>query len=524
MQHRYLILPALVALLLMTTGCAGPWTVPGTPVPAPQPLPTLEAYMAQHIGWRPCENGEADCGSIRVPVDYADPGAMAITMPLIRLRATNPAARLGVLTANPGGPGESGYEQVRYALDPKDTGLRKFRIRYDLVGFDPRGVGRTAAVNCLSDKEMDDYLATDFTPTDAAGLRRVADAHTRYATACLRKTGKLLGFVGTEFVARDMDIMRSALGEEKLNYFGFSYGTRLGQYYADQFPAHVGRMVLDSIDDPSWTTGRWDFTPDPQPPDPTRISARDQVVRDMLTACAARSDCPLDHDPDIAMRKLRELIDRVDRDPIPTKDGRMLGSNLAVLGIFEATYDEAKWPRFERAFADALHGDGTGLAQLADRYVGRSDTGRYSSSDPAFWAVQCANDDPKSYRSKSQEQILAELQREADLAEVTSPLFGRNRAFSTPLCLFWPVPPTSASKTVHAAGAPTIVLLNNTGDPATPLDDAEHVAKELADAVLVVSEHEGHIAFDNGSACVDAAVVGYFFDGVVPERGTRCHD
>lgn len=523
MRYRYRILSALATLLLITTGCAGLLTVPGTPV-VTQPLPTVEAYMAQRIDWRPCENGAAECGSIRVPVDYADPGAMAITMPLIRLRATNPAARLGVLTANPGGPGESGYEQVRYALNPKDTSLRKFRIRYDLVGFDPRGVGRTAAVSCLSDKEMDDYLATDFTPTDAAGVHRVADAHKRFAAACLRHTGNLLGFLGTEFVARDMDIMRSALGEEKLNYFGFSYGTRLGQYYADRFPAHVGRMVLDSIDDPSRTTDSWDFTPDPEPPDPTQLWPQDRTVRDMLTACAARADCPLDHDPDIAMRKLRELIDRVDKNPIPTKDGRKLGSNLALLGIFEATYDEAIWPRFERAFADALRDDGTGLAQLADGYVGRSDTGRYTSSDPAFWAVQCANDEPKSYRSKSEEQILAELQHDADLAEVTSPLFGRNRAFGTPLCLFWPVPPTSVSKAVHAVGAPTIVLLNNTGDPATPLFEAQHVAEELADAVLVIREHEGHIAFDHGSACIDAIVVGYFFDGVVPDRGIRCDD
>ncbi|MGW4767040.1 alpha/beta hydrolase [Nocardia sp. NPDC004278] len=522
MRYRYRIFPALAALLLITTGCASLLTVPGTPVVV-QPLPTVEAYMAQRIDWQPCENGAAECGSIRVPVDYADPGAMAITMPLIRLRATNPAARLGVLTANPGGPGESGYEQVRYALNPKDTGLRKFRIRYDLVGFDPRGVGRTAAVSCLSDKEMDDYLATDFTPTDAAGVRRVADAHKRYAAACLRHTGKLLGFLGTEFVTQDMDIMRSALGEDKLNYFGFSYGTRLGQYYADRFPAHVGRMMLDSIDDPSRTTDRWHFTPDPQP-DPTRLWAQDRTVRDILNACAARPDCPLDHDPGIAMRKLRELIDRVDKNPIPTKDGRKLGSNLAVVGIFEATYDQAMWPWFERAFADALEGDGTGLARLADRYVGRSDTGRYTSSDPAFWAVQCANDDPKSYRSKSEEQILAELQHNADLAEVTSPLFGRNRAFSKPLCLFWPVPPTSVSKAAPAIGAPTIVLLNNTRDPATPLTEAQHVAEELADAVLVVREHEGHIAFDNGSACIDAIAVGYFFDGVVPDRGTRCDD
>ncbi|WP_431965430.1 alpha/beta hydrolase [Nocardia sp. bgisy134] len=512
----------VAAVGLLISGCVIGPRVDGRATPSPAPLPTLQDYEAQRIDWAPCAGYPgADCGEIRVPVDYDHPGVAAIAMPLVRLRAANPARRLGVLTSNPGGPGESGYENVLSALDPRDTGLRKFRIRYDLVGFDPRGVGRTAPVQCLSDRAMDDYLATDFTPVDDTGRRSVAEAHRRYATACLRNTGTLLGFVGTEFVVRDMDIMRSALGEAKLNFFGFSYGTRIGQLYAERFPDRVGRMVLDSVDDPSLPTDRWEALDVSGTPAPGELSPRDRLVRTMLDACAQRTDCPVGNDADAAMRRLRDLIARVDAEPIRTTDDRRVGSNLALLGIFQATYDERYWPRFERAFADALRGDGTGLAELADLYVGR-DQGRYSSSDPAFWAVECLDDDPNAWRSKSEDVILGELAREAEWVAGQSPLFGANRVFSTPLCLFWPVPPTQKSQGVDAAGAPPILLLNNSGDPATPLEDAENVAATLTDAVLVINEHDGHIAFDNGSSCVDAIVVAYLYDGVLPPDGTRC--
>ncbi|MEV0297341.1 alpha/beta hydrolase [Nocardia sp. NPDC050710] len=521
MRRPFALAAALSTVVLIVTGCA---TVDGNPVPSPPPLPTLAAYMSQRVEWQPCpKDPGAECGAIRIPVDYEDPGAMAISMPLIRLPATNRAARIGVLTINPGGPGESGYQQVLAALDPHDTGLRKFRVRYDLVGFDPRGVGRTAGISCLDDRATDAYLATDFTPTTPEQLRTVADAHRRYSGACLRNSGKLLGLVGTEFVARDMDIMRSALGEEKLNYLGFSYGTVIGQYYAEQFPNRVGRMLLDSVDDPSFHTDRWEPESDYQP-DPEPLAPRDQVVYDMLATCAARADCPLGRDAAAAMKSLRELIDRIDKQPIPVSDGRTLGSNLALIGLFEATYDESYQHRFEQAIVDAQRGDGTGLARLADRYVGRDEKGKFSSSDPAFWAVQCANDDPRAYRSLTEDQILDELSRRAGRHAVNSPLFGANRVFSTPVCLFWPVPPTMESHAVRAEGAPTIVLVNNTADPATPLEDAEKVAATLADAVLVVNEHDGHIAFDNGSECVDGIVLGFLFDGVLPARGTRCRN
>ncbi|MEV0251456.1 alpha/beta hydrolase [Nocardia sp. NPDC050712] len=523
-RRGFTLVGTLMALAL-TAGCASLTTVPGHPVAAPQPLPSVGDYYAQRVQWQPCpEQPEADCGEIRIPVDYTDPGNQAIAMPLIRLRATNPDSRLGVLTMNPGGPGESGYQQVLAALDPDDTGLRKFRIRYDLVGFDPRGVGRTAPVRCLDDEATDAYFATDFTPTTPEQLTAVATAHRTYAAACLRNTGRLLGFVGTEFVAKDMDIMRSALGEAKLNYLGFSYGSRLGLYYAEEFPNRVGRMVLDSVDDPSASTDRWAFEEAGATPVAARLAPRDQVVYDMLSACAARTDCPLGNDAAAAMTDLRALIDKVDAQPLPVDDGRSLGSNLALLGLFETTYDTSYQRRFEQAIVAARRGDGTPLAELADRYVGRGADGRFSSADPAFWAIQCANDEPADYRSKTEDQIMTALSRVADRYAVPGPLFGANRVFSTPLCLFWQVPPSRKSAGVDAAGAPTIVLINNTEDPATPLADAEHVAETLADAVLVVNEHDGHIAFDNGSECVDGIVLGYFFDGQLPARGTRCRN
>ncbi|MFI9508152.1 alpha/beta hydrolase [Nocardia sp. NPDC052566] len=489
------------------------------------PLASIEEYNAQHIEWTPCpDQPGVECGSIRVPIDYRHPGDAAITMPLVKLAATNPEARLGVLTTNPGGPGESGIEAVLNAREDSETSLRPLRERYDLIGWDPRGIGKTAGIVCLGDKEMDDYLATDFTPSDDAGKQQVIDAHKRYGEGCQRQAGKLLGFVGTENIPKDMDVMRSALGEEKLNYIGFSYGTRIGQYYADQFPQRVGRMLLDSIDDPGENDGVADEDDEVTEfeSSPAELSQEEKSVQTIFAACATGPACPVGQDPDASMARLRELVERVDAAPLPLPDGRKLGSNLALTGVFQATYDTEYWPSLDRGLADGLNGDGAELAKLADAYVKRDASGKYATAPYSFSAVQCLNGDPAKYRSKSDEQILAKLTANATKAQASSPLFGTNDVYRNAQCAFWPVPPSMKATAVKAAGAPTIVLINNTGDAATTLAAAENVARNLADAVLVVSERDDHIAYGKGSPCVDHIVTDYFLNGTVPARDTRC--
>ncbi|GAB4585273.1 alpha/beta hydrolase [Nocardia sp. IFM 10818] len=529
MRHRTRLAVVTAAVALLLTGCSSPdEPSDGAGRNAPDgaeatPLASLAEYEQQRIDWQPCaERPDAQCGTLRIPIDYANPGAAAIKMPLIRLAATNPAARLGVLTTNPGGPGESGFDSV-LLLEDDDPALGRLRERYDLIGWDPRGIGRTAGIKCLSDAEMDEYLATDFTPTDEAGRQRVAQAHKNYGEGCQRSAGKLLGFVGTEVLPHDMDVMRAALGEDKLNYVGFSYGTRVGQYYADRFPDRVGRMVLDSVDDPGEFDGASeDSEAGGMESEPQELAQEEQSVRTILSACAAEPACPVGADPDAAMAKLHDLVQRVDADPLPLPDGRKLGSNMALTGAFQATYDTADWSVFDHALADALAGNGAELAALADAYVHRNAAGEYDTAAYAFSAVSCLNGDPAKYRSRSDEQLLSDLDRDAQRARGGSPLFGVNDVYKGALCEFWPVAPSAKATALKAAGAPAILLINNTGDAATTLAAAENVAANLSNAVLVVNERDDHIAFGKGSACVDDIVIGYLFDGKLPERGTFC--
>ncbi|WP_067545369.1 alpha/beta hydrolase [Nocardia crassostreae] len=530
MRHRTRLAAVTAAVALLLTGCSNaeqPADRSGKNAPdgaEATPLAGLAEYQGQQIDWQPCpERPDAECGTLRVPIDYADPGAAAIKMPLVRLAATNPAARLGVLTTNPGGPGESGFDSV-LLLENDDPGLGRLRERYDLIGWDPRGVGRTAGIKCLSDAEMDAYLATDFTPTDEAGRQRVAQAHKNYGEGCQRNAGKLLGFVGTEVLPHDMDVMRAALGDDKLNYIGFSYGTRVGQYYADRSPDRVGRMVVDSVDDPGENDGLSDEPSEDTglEPEPQELTQDELSVRTILSSCAAEPSCPVGTDPEAAMAQLQQLVQRVDANPITLPDGRVLGSNMALTGAFQATYDTADWTVFDHALADALAGNGAELAALADAYTHRNASGEFDTASYAFSAVSCLNGDPAKYRSKSDEQLLSGLERDAKQAQASSPLFGVNGVYKGALCEFWPVPPSAKATALKATGAPTILLVNNTGDAATTLAAAENVAANLSDAVLVVNERDDHIAFGKGSPCVDDAILGYLNDGKVPARGTHC--
>lgn len=528
---------AAVAMLAVGCGSSAPSADDDAPVqePAPStqvadtpkaaPPADLTGYLDQQIDWQQCEErDDADCGSIEVPVDYAHPGAAAITMPLIRLRAIDQDHRIGALTTNPGGPGESGYDLVLAADD--DPGLAKLLQRYDLVGWDPRGVGRTEGVRCLSDADMDAYLATDFSPTDDAGRARVADAQLAYARGCQANAGELLPFVGSEFVARDMDLLRSALGEEKLNYVGFSDGTLLGQLYAQQFPDRVGRMVLDSVEDPSGDGGsrtyQEDSDDDPDPGTPGDLEAADAQVDSILSGCAAQPQCPLGADPAGAQRRLDDLLARVRATPIPLPDGRVLGENLLLIGVFQATYDEDSWATLTDGIAEALAGDGTKIAGLADEYVGRGADGHYDHKQDAFWSVVCMKGDPAEFAPTPDPGLLARIGRAADRARATSPLFGENNTYSGSLCSFWQVPPSLDPQAIEVTGAPPILLVNNVGDVATDVDGARRVARSLRGSVLVENDRADHIAFGKGSDCVDDIVVRFLFDGVLPPAGTTC--
>jgi pimeloyl-ACP methyl ester carboxylesterase len=491
-------------------------------------LPELNSYLDQEIDWAPCpERSDAQCAAIVVPVDYAHPNDSSIAIPIIRIPATDPSRRLGALTFPPGGPGSSGFDYVLNSNN--DPALSRLGDRYDFIGWDPRGFGRSAAIQCLSDEAMDEYLATDFAPTDDAGVDRVIAAQRAYAEGCQRNAGELLGFVGVESVAKDIDVLSSALREDRLNFLGISYGTSISQHYAQQFPDRVGRMVLDSVDDPA-TDGAQvstdDGTPDSgqEEPDPgfsSEIDDPDKVVSTILSSCAAEEDCPLGQDPDGAVS---DLITKVSTTPIPLPDGRQLGISMLLTAAFQATYAQEQWSDLTQGIADALHNDdGTKLAELADYFNGRDSSGHYDHKRDYFWSVLCMAGDPKAYRKRSDQEIANYLKRWAGQTSASGPLFGAFDLYSQSVCNFWPLPPTAAPASIVLDNIPPILLVNNAGDPATTAADAQRVADSLAGSVLVLSERDDHDAFGHGSQCIDDIVVNYFFDGTLPPRGTRCN-
>jgi pimeloyl-ACP methyl ester carboxylesterase len=492
--------------------------------------PGLPNYANQTIVWSPCaERTDAECGSVVLPLDYARPSAASITMPLIRIAATDPAQRLGTLTGNPGGPGESGFDMVLGSDD--DLGLKRLRERYDLVGWDPRGIGRTAGIHCLSDSEMDEYEATNFSPIDKEGQQAVANAQRRFAEGCQRNAGQLLGFVGAEVVAQDLDVLRSALGEDFLNYIGYSFGTLIGQHYVQQFPERVGRMVLDSVADPAEGNGStldYDGS-DPSPASEDNaddgddldgdLDDQDKQLQAILDGCAADPVCPLGQDP---QRQFNELLATVTANPVPLPDGRALGLNSVITAAVQATYQEEYWPRLTQGIADALNGDGATLIELADEFNGRDSEGHYDHKRDGFWAVTCLNGDPATFRTRSDEEILAALNHSVGQYEKNAPILGRNETYGNSMCDFWPVPPTHPASAIVVENAPPILLVNNIGDPATTLQAAQKVSESLANSVLVLNDRTDHIAFGKGSKCIDDIVVNYFFAGTMPPPDVQC--
>ncbi|WP_412538202.1 alpha/beta hydrolase [Longispora sp. K20-0274] len=465
---------------------------------------------ASTVDWGPCPGRDGfDCATLPVPLDPARPDGPTIGIALNRLPTTG--ARIGALLVNPGGPGESGLDTV---FEGRET-FKDLVGRYDIIGFDPRGVGASGAVRCLDDRAMDAFTATNLNPTTPAERARVHDALKGFADACAAHSPTILPFLGTENVARDMDLIRAALGEDKLTYFGFSYGTRLGQVYAERFPARVGRMVLDSVDNPAPGAGDPGGTPADDPVDGT--DEAESALRDILRDCLRRTDCPVGPDENGAMARVDGLLAGLAAQPLPADDGRRLTGSLARAALFQATYSTDNWEQARTGLDQALHGRGDGLLALSDAYYHRDEQGRYTNATAAFAAVTCLISDPDLPPGRTPEAVAAKMDADADSAARSSPHFGAWLYYSSQYCAYWPVPPTFTPHPITAEGTPTILLVNNSRDAATPLDGAEAVAEALSDARLVVADADGHIAYGHGP-CVDRIVNEYLLTGKAPAK------
>lgn len=461
----------------------------------------LTRFYDQRLRWRGCHGG-FECSRLRVPVDYADPAAGSIRIAVVRLPAGDDEAR-GSLVLNPGGPGGSG---VDYALAAGLVVSRAVRERYDIVGFDPRGVARSAPISCVSDAELDDLLALDGSPDDPAEEQQVLDAWRVLGAGCAADRPQLAAHLSTKAAARDLDVLRAALGDRRLTYLGKSYGTYLGTTYAELFPKRVGRLVLDGQLDPAASGAEIAAG---------QARGFEGALRAYLASCLRRSGCPFTGSVAAAQTQVGALLDRTDAQPLRGERGRPVTEALAVIGIAAALYDTRTWSLLTRALREAARGDGRTLLALADYYSDRRPDGRFTSNAiEAQYAVNCL-DRPEATDLASYRAAATEL-------SASAPVFGEFLAWGSVACATWPVPPQNTPHRVTAAGARPILVVGTTRDPATPYSWAVSVAKQLESGRLLTYVGDGHTAYRQGSRCIDRAVDRFLLDGKLPRTGTRC--
>ena len=463
----------------------------------------MQAYYKQAIDWRDCGQG-FQCGKLTVPLDYDRPGWKQIKLDVIRLPASEPDKRVGSLVVNPGGPGGSG---VQFARAAKTFLPAKVRARFDVVGFDPRGVGGSAPVQCLSDNELDHYFSVDASPDSERERRTLVRESRQFAQGCAKHSRKLLSYVGTANAARDMDVLRAALGDDGLTYLGLSYGTLLGAYYAELFPENVRALVLDGAVDPSLSPRKMSIA---------QAKGFEGALRAFVADCVSRSACPLGNGSvEAGLNRLEEFFADLDAHPLPagTEGGRQLTQALAKYGVASALYNERYWPYLRNALARALAGDGSGLLQLADALAGRQPDGSYTNMMEANLAINCV-DEPMPEKISAYGSVARRADRKA-------PHFGEFIAWGTLPCAFWPVPP-DPDVHIDGSGASPILVVGTTGDPATPYAWSKALASQLSSGVLLTRKGDGHTAYRQGNACIDKAINHYLISTDPPSPGKVC--
>ena len=500
---------ASVAAALVLSGCttatapptAGPSASTADPAVIQGAPANLEPFYSQTVTWTSCEKTFL-CSKVKVPMDYAHPGAASIELAVIKLAATG--QRTGSLLVNPGGPGASGYDMVRDG--GKSYFSAKMRGSYDIVGFDPRGVQRSAPVTCISDSARDAERQESLDLDKDADLA-TDEAQTKADTAaCEKNSGPVLGFIDTTSSAKDMDILRAALNEKKLNYMGFSYGTKLGATYAELFPGNVGRFSLDGALDPSLSVE--DITLG-------QAKAFEAEIHSWAEHCVKQPKCPVSGTPEEAVQQIRNLNASYVNNPQKTKDGRILTAAEFTNAVAFAMYSTDLWDLLAAALTDAFKGDSTAMMALADYAAERGPDGRYTSNTAfAFNAINCL-DYPMTTDTAS-------MRAEAQQLEQASPTFGKTLGYSGLTCKDWPYKPVDPPHKITAPGTGPILVVGTTRDPATPYAWAVSLSQQLRSGVLVTWNGDGHTAYGRANQCLTNAVDGYFVDGKVPVAGTTC--
>jgi len=474
--------PPLPADRASTTTSARPAIVVTVP---PSTTTTVALPPAVPVAWRGCGGG-FDCATVTVPVSYADPTGATLTLALVRNPADDPSRRIGTLLVNPGGPGASGVRRVARGFEVSD----EVADRFDIVGFDPRGIGGSTPISCGA--AVPAFRATDLAP-DTFEEEAALDAAARaVAEECTFTEGERLAHLGTVAVAHDVEVIRRSLGEAQVSFVGLSYGTLIGQLWADQYPASVRALVLDGVIDPSsgGVTGSTE-----------QVEGVDASVEAMAAACALDATCPLAATGGM-LESYDELARRIDSGTLARSGA---GPTQLAYAAFYATYDAERWPRLWDAIARGLAGDLAGVAELAESYTGLVP---YTP----FAIVLCLDGaHPVGF---------AAWQVEATRFARASPRFGRVLANELLPCAYWP-PATYKPQAIEARGAPPILVIASTGDAATLYESAVRVSRTLASGALLTVDLAGHVALGD-SECADERATRYLVDLTVPEAGARC--
>ncbi|MFJ9704154.1 alpha/beta hydrolase [Streptomyces sp. NPDC101234] len=506
---------AVVAAGLLVAGCSGGSSGEGGDegkARSGQPSPSSVASAAlpasltsQKLDWGRCKatsdsaapGDDWRCATLKVPLDWAKPDGATIGLALIRAKASGGSGkRIGSLVFNFGGPGGSGVSTMPYYAST----VSALRARYDLVSWDPRGVGASEGIRCRSDKDIQSAESIDATPDTPAEETAYFQDAADFGKGCEKAAGTLIAHVSTTDTARDMDLMRQVLGDTKMHYFGISYGTELGGVYAHLFPKKVGRLILDAVVDP---------TADSVGQEKNQAAGFQRALDDYLKSTG--------QDPDQGSRKIAGLLKRLDATPLPTSSGRKLTQSLAVTGIVLPLYSQDSWPTLTSALKAAEEGDGSELLSLADQYNERDSSGHYGTTTHSQRVISCLDD--------KERPTLAETRKRLAAFEKISPVFGDFLGWdSAGWCHDWPVAGQWDTPEVSAPGAAPILLVGNTGDPATPYEGARRMADELGRGVGVelTWKGEGHGAYGSGSDCVDSTVNAYLLSGSVPKDGKVC--
>jgi pimeloyl-ACP methyl ester carboxylesterase len=487
---------AVVTAFLVLVGCGSNGSS--------NPATTISTgpYVPTGFNWKACDDSAStttvQCSTLQVPFDYNNPSAGTFTLYVKLLPAANPTLRIGSMMVNPGGPGFGGSSLADDASYYFSTDITD---HFDIIAWDPRGTGKsTPAVNCVDD--YDEYFGIDSPPDSPEENQALIDASQAFNDECMANSGEILPYISTQASATDMDSIRQALGEDKISYFGFSYGSELGATWATLFPQTVRAAVFDGAVDPQATSSQEGMA---------QAGGFEGQLTTFLAACSENNTCAF-YNGGKAEAAFDALLFALDTKPlVVSKDRTPVTQGVAFTAVAQAMYSDSNWPQLEQALADAQQGDGSGLLQLYDDYYQRQEDGSYGNELEAFLAISCL-DDPGSTSIKEVEDAVPDF-------VAAAPRLGANFGYGYS-CALWPVEP-AIKIDVTGKGAGPIVVIGTSGDPATPLASTRKMAAALEEGVLLVVEANQHTGY-GANECINTAVDSYLIDLTVPVNDTIC--